>query len=148
MKVVKRNRYYCEFCPKAGGSAWHLKRHEDHCTLNPNRKCRVCKMVGATETLPMPRLLAALPDPETCKRPYPDSPQNFFFDDATLTPQVNAAVRHLREMTGNCPACIMAALRQKGIPVPMATEFNWTAEMKAIWRRINDVSEEWAEARG
>lgn len=36
----------------------------------------------------------------------------------------------LRELTQNCPACIMAALRCKKIPVPLVDSFNFKDEMK------------------
>ena len=38
----------------------------------------------------------------------------------------------------------MSALRQKGIPVPMATDFDFSSEMKSIWAEINftnDINE-------
>uniref|UniRef100_A0A6M3Y154 Uncharacterized protein n=1 Tax=viral metagenome TaxID=1070528 RepID=A0A6M3Y154_9ZZZZ len=49
-----------------------------------------------------------------------------------------AALPALRKAAGDCPACIMAALRQAKIPVPMAEKFNFTAEMKNIWDGINE----------
>jgi hypothetical protein len=52
--------------------------------------------------------------------------------------RINSAVPALREATGGCPACMMAALRQKGFPIPVVTAFNYTNEMKAIWDSIND----------
>ena len=51
---------------------------------------------------------------------------------------VNNALPKLRDACGNCPACILAALRQKGIPVPLATGFNFTQEMQSLWADINE----------
>ena len=42
MKTVTKQVYYCDFCGKRGLSKGHMKTHELHCTLNPNRKCRLC----------------------------------------------------------------------------------------------------------
>jgi len=52
-------------------------------------------------------------------------------------PKLDKAISKLREVSGNCPACIMAALRQKNIPVPMVKEFNFSKECEAIWSYIN-----------
>lgn len=46
MRRVKRWRYYCDFCKKVGGSAGHMKTHELHCTGNPDRICRMCKLAN------------------------------------------------------------------------------------------------------
>ena len=42
----------------------------------------------------------------------------------------------------------MAALRQKGIPVPMATDFDFKAECQSIWDEFNaeQVERERSEA--
>ncbi len=133
MRVRKVNRYYCDFCKKAGGSGGHIRKHEDHCTMNPQRGCGVCGILKA-EQKPMADLLACLPDP----LPYVEEDE---FDavsySAELTVAVNAALPALRDLAGSCPACILAAIRQKGIPVPMVTSFNWTSEMDAIWAEVN-----------
>lgn len=136
MITKKVNRYYCEFCKKANCCASSIKQHELACTLNPNRVCNVCKMNHGEwsqdefEQRPISELLEILPDP------LPFKIKDEFGDG--LIKAVNAVLPKLREISGNCPACIMAALRQKGIPVPMATDFNFSAEMKQIWDDIND----------
>jgi hypothetical protein len=40
MIVKTKKVYYCEFCKKR--SLRSLEKHERHCTLNPNRTCRLC----------------------------------------------------------------------------------------------------------
>lgn len=62
--------------------------------------------------------------------------------DEDLHAEINASIPKLRELTNNCPACIMAALRQANIPVPMAKGFNFSEEMKVIWAAINDADME------
>ncbi len=59
------------------------------------------------------------------------------FAGEELSVLVNAALPALREATENCPACILAALRQRGIPVPSVNGFNFTEEMKSVWSDIN-----------
>lgn len=42
MRQKKAWRYYCDHCNKAGGHAGHMRTHEQHCTSNPFRACRMC----------------------------------------------------------------------------------------------------------
>ncbi len=136
--IVKRvNRYYCEYCRKSGGAAKHIKKHEERCTLNPNRKCGVCGMIEATMK-PMKDLIALLPNHEEFKKK--DAEYNFEYYEEGLTVATNKALPVLRELCENCPACILAALRQAHIPTPMVTTFNYTKEMKSIWDDINSAN--------
>ncbi len=125
-KLVKR--YYCDFCKKTNYSKGTMRSHEEHCTMNLNRVCRVCKMTcfdSDHQQADIEAMKALLPNP-------PPECSNRDFDD-----EVNAALPKLREMADNCPACIMAALRQKGIPVPAASDFYFTKEMNDLWKDIN-----------
>ena len=56
-----------------------------------------------------------------------------------LEEAVDAVLPKLREACNNCPACIMAALRQKGIPVPVAKNFHFKKECQSIWSDFNDA---------
>jgi len=47
------------------------------------------------------------------------------------------AVPELRTVANNCPACIMAAIRQKGFPVRAIISFNFTEECKQWWADWN-----------
>ena len=84
MKSKRVLRYYCDFCKKSGQSSYHLKRHEQGCTLNPDRKCGICLHAGFHQK-PMAELTAAFGD----------------YD-----------MKRLREACEDCPACILATLRQ------------------------------------
>ena len=50
MKTIKKNVYYCEFCGKHSLSP-SLKIHENHCTANPNRSCRMCENGNDTKAI-------------------------------------------------------------------------------------------------
>ena len=134
MITKKVNRYWCEFCGKQGGSKGHIAKHEKSCTMNPNRICRVCKMVQGKQK-PIAKLTAFFagikPDLSPCENLPPATYSSGMID------KVNQGVKELREFCDNCPACIMAALRQSKIPVPMVSEFNWGKEMQSIWDEIN-----------
>ena len=128
-------RYYCDYCKKAGCSGWHMKNHELHCTMNPNRDCRVCDLIGAAQ-VPISDLIAVLPDP-TLLLQYDTGPDGEDQGQHWEDWGVDAAIEKLREMTEHCPACIMAALRQAGIPVPLASTFRFKKEMEDVWSDIN-----------
>lgn len=58
---------------------------------------------------------------------------------------IKVALENLQQQTGNCPACIMAAFRQRGIPIPMVTEATgwlFKKRMEEIWADINESNAE------
>ena len=133
MRRKKVWRYYCDFCKKAGCSGGHIKKHESRCTLNPNRSCGMCKLLDENE----PNLTTAmsiLPNPKDYEK---EEEHGFvYYDD--LEVKVERVMQELRDFVSNCPACIMAALRQKGIPVPLVKSFNFSAECKSVWNEFNE----------
>lgn len=134
MRTKRVNRYYCDFCKKAGQSKFHMAKHEERCTLNPCRVCRMCEL-SQGEQKPMAELLALLPELQTEPEISSEDGHAYFHPDQTG--DVNDALKALRKATGNCPVCILAALRQKKLPVYAATDFDFAAEMKATWDTIN-----------
>ena len=42
MIVKNKKVYYCDYCSKHGMRGPDIKKHEEHCTLNPKRTCRLC----------------------------------------------------------------------------------------------------------
>ena len=87
-----RPRYYCDFCGKGTGSASFMIRHEPTCTNNPHRVCRMHRTDG-----------------------FDGEPQKPLSE---LTPFALAGdVAGLRAVTGGCPACMLAAMRQAPWPV-------------------------------
>lgn len=126
-------RYYCDFCKKSNCSVSAMSVHEKHCTMNPDRICRLCLRVDEVQK-PMKELLALLPDPNSFQSDTNEFP---FYDEELLQKAIEAVMPTLREATNNCPNCILAALRQKGIPVLMATSFSYKNEMTAFWLDIN-----------
>lgn len=133
MKKIKKWRYYCEFCKKSGASAYHMQKHEDHCTMNPRRRCGMCEADpgGDMVTKPMEDLITAL----LCQGN-----------------DYEKGLEVLREVTGNCPACILAAIRQSGIQRPPEDDgeggcdegvylsFNFVTEKKRFWSDQNDAA--------
>jgi len=130
MRKIKRWRYYCDYCKKAGGSAYHIKKHERGCTANPNRVCGYCEASG-DEQVDINVLTNVLKQhAESC---------NPATSDLWIP-----AIDKLREMTGNCPACILAAIRQSklfGHNKGQYEEFNlynFREEVGLFWAEINN----------
>ena len=136
MRTKKVNRYYCDYCKKSGCSASHMSRHEKRCTMNPNRKCGVCGLMEEEQPA-MSELLKVLPKASD----YP--PVEDEFGGQTLPQELldltEAAMPRLRKVANNCPACILAAIRQSGVPVPAVSSFDFTTEMKGVWSDFNDA---------
>lgn len=44
MKIKTRTVYYCDFCKKKSFRKSSMEKHEKHCTMNPKRECRLCKL--------------------------------------------------------------------------------------------------------
>jgi len=126
-----RPRYYCDFCDKRGGSAWHILRHESACTKNPQRECRMCRVLFAQEQPSIEILKAILPNPDDFRHV-----ENWGTVFVGIEKPLEAIFPVLREAAGNCPACIMAALRQKGIPVP-CSPLRFTDECREAWNDFN-----------
>lgn len=124
MKRKQVWRYYCEHCGKGGCSASHMRDHEDCCTANPNRFCNLHVHTGEDQPS-IPELIAAL---TSCGENWKNG------------------MNKLREVSHNCPVCILSALRQsgRGIEIESCLDegFDYKRELKAFW----DDLEEWREA--
>jgi hypothetical protein len=144
MRAVKRWRYYCDFCKKVSGLRTAMEKHEKGCTLNPARDCGICGFL-CTGGTPLAELMALLPDPAQYMRHIPaedlgeflgELPARDELDDEAVRALTHAVLPKLRELTEDCPACILAALRQRGIPVPLVADFDFTTELKAAQERM------------
>jgi len=101
MRRAQRWRYFCDFCDKVGGSAFHMRRHEAACTANPHRTCGYC---GAMR--PVAELVALL---------------------EAHAPDWHAGMAALRLEARGCPGCLLAATRQTHAVHP-GSETSWEAE--------------------
>ena len=94
---MTRTRCTCDYCGKKNWSKGHMKNHELHCTKNPNRECRVCKMVEGIQK-PIAGLMALLPTPVSWKDKYGHTE----YEKVTVA-NINAALPALREACDDCP---------------------------------------------
>lgn len=96
MRVVEKKVFYCDHCNKHGLSSGAMRKHELHCTMNPERTCR-WKM----ET-DHPKLL---------------KPLWVLVDAVKMENPTDELVAWLRTQVGGCPACMLAVFRQTGYNV-------------------------------
>lgn len=99
MKTKRVNRYYCDHCKKSGCSAYHIRVHEASCTANPERVCRMCEFKS-----PLSAMISILRQP------------------GTTTADWKQKMIAVREEAENCPACILAAIRQSGVQQDLRLE--------------------------
>ena len=131
---ITRTRAWCDYCQKGLWSVKKMEVHEKHCTMNPNRVCRVCKTLLGQEPTPLQELIAV------CKGIVPN-PEAIGFTDVCCDRLHNDLYRAAQQ----CPACEMAALRQSRIPCTAVPGFDFTAQMQAIWDDVNDEAKQEAE---
>lgn len=125
MKKVKRWRYYCDFCKKAGGQPHAMREHEKHCTMNPERDCRMCDSFGGGGAS-LPELIAFVKEKAETVH-WSGEDQDFKLLD-------NDDLAKLRDMAEGCPACMLAALRL----TRTHAELDFKKESKAIWDMVNE----------
>lgn len=99
-----------------------MKSHEKHCTANPERICRMHVNF--------------------------DEPQRSMAElrGALNTTLPDCGMAELRRLSGNCPMCILATIRQSGIckfegpeNPPPDLSFDFKAELASAWAIINDA---------
>ncbi len=130
MRKVKRWRYYCDFCKKAGGQKYYIEKHERGCTANPNRFCGLCDHCG--ESQPDLSVLTEFID-SYCK----DLPR-YDNDDSVLIAsgdKLDPMVEKLSKLANYCPACILAALRQA--KTETYSNFKFKEKLDAWWAEEN-----------
>jgi len=122
MKSKLRWRHYCDYCSKSGGQRPTMEKHEAHCTLNPERGCRMCEAAGL-EQQPVADLIEALGDGD------------------------EEGMKVLCGKAQGCPACMLAAIRQSGLRYRDVTftdaegtflAFDFRREAEGFWIRRNE----------
>jgi len=139
MKKKRVWRYECEYCGKKKYSAGAMSTHEKHCTMNPDRECRMCKLLEVDQQ-PIKNLLAFLPDPSEYDLPVI---VNAYMDGGEwglLSKDINTAMPVILQIADGCPACALAALRQRGYPTDifMMVDWSYKAAKEAMWVELRD----------
>ena len=131
MRAVKRWRYYCDFCNKSLGTKQAMVWHEQSCTMNPNRVCRMCEHVKDwrdDEPKQRDEIIGYLQSAVV-------HDEHDEFVSWRWRPGLSEAevVDRLRELCGQCPVCMLAMIRQSGLPPYMFEHWKMKADMAEIW---------------
>lgn len=118
--------YYCGFCRKH--SLRPLTEHEKHCTANPDRYCRLCNTKRDIKSI-IEKVRASIT--------IQHDPSGNSINNITSTMTIGDIWNLLDE---NCPACMLAILRQstKGFGYsPFHNVFDYKKELAEWWENIN-----------
>lgn len=147
MKERTVTQYSCDFCGKKLLQRSAMVKHELACTLNPNRKCRMCEAAGLMQ-LPVATLVALIPSRDLLNIPSQDvwDPMSYLEKEHVsaliekLDPTLKDLVAKVEEAACRCPACMMAAFRQSGLPMGVLKAFDYKKLKKAFWADVNDTA--------
>lgn len=112
-------RFWCEHCHKGGCGKWQMERHEKHCTLNPNRECRMCGDRGR--------------DYAQLAQELSKYSRNYSFDEDHCSIS-KKGVDWLRKELDGCPACMLAVLRMGKM---WNNDWQYKTEHEAWWTERN-----------
>ena len=107
-----------------------MERHEESCTMNPNRACGMCKQTNE-EQPKMADMIKAL-DVINIVVTKDDYGETY-----TMLGDEKEALEKLREAANGCSICMFAALRQHGYPF-LFQSFDFKAEKKSFWGDVNE----------
>ncbi len=127
MKVKTKKVYYCNFCNKH--SLKTLVKHENHCTGNINRECRVCK---STSIWDIPKMIK-----EFKKRYIIDEHEGY---EAIRWVDKPITKDEILDLVEQCPACTLTIIRQLS-PSSGMIDFNFKIEMDVWWKDHNEEQE-------
>jgi hypothetical protein len=130
MKTVIKEVYYCDYCNKRYLSKYFASKHEKHCTLNPTRECKMCKMGSTYHYEEYVKRLTNLLNAEEKEVDFisEDHIENF-----------KKVWTEISDELGGCPACCLAVLRQTCFG--LATHLEWSG----IWGYKDECNKWWNE---
>ena len=120
MKILLKKVYYCSFCSKH--SLRNLSKHEEVCTLNLNRKCKLCEMIGEEN-----KLKELVIKYKNCS----DMLRNNELEE-------KQTIEELRKDTGYCPNCILSVQRLCNF---FLQTWNYKDELNKWWKEYNESNE-------
>lgn len=148
-------QYRCDFCGrKKLLSAGAMDMHEKRCTMNPNRICGMCAMEKVSQP-DISSLVEILPTVDRVRILWP---KEMKYDEngpcgtsaieeentRKYRDELRAAVKavwdDLEQAANECPACILAAIRQSGC-APVVDWWKFNDARKAAMDAYNDRME-------
>lgn len=134
MREVIRSVFYCDHCGRHRLSRRAIADHEPTCTLNPARACKWHASPEPDDSVDAGALAVALRE---------------------RAPLAKGDVEWLRAQVDECPACVLAALRQSGVEYhyDAATgdrlfDYGEQVERFRAWEREEEQRAEWRAIEG
>ena len=136
MKTVKKNVYYCDYCNKRGLSASHIMKHENHCTANPDRECRLCE-----SGIDLTKIIDKLKTRFRVNIKEEEEPEGWFTEEVEWIGK-EITVDEIRDLADDCPNCMLAIIRQSGLSHPAVNlGFKYREENAKYWQdKMNEES--------
>lgn len=107
MKVRIKKVYYCDYCKKH--SLKNISYHENYCTGNLNRECRMCGMKPSNQLKVLARYIRMK--------------------------KIEKA-DEIMELVDYCPACTLSLIRANGLQHhPHNIEFDYKKEVEEFWKQ-------------
>jgi hypothetical protein len=123
--------YYCEYCNKHTLLSFATQKHENHCTSNPKRECRMC---GCS-----PNYIEIVNE---LKKRY-----EIYQEPTGLSNYYTTKVKWLGEpittdevfdLVDSCPACTLTVMKLTGLfQTDTFTDFNFKEEIDKFWKEKN-----------
>ena len=133
MTIKKRTVYYCDYCGKH--SLRSLKIHEKHCTLNPNRECRLCGKRDIYKIIPKYKF-------EVKKEWFSKGEHGEKIISGIKMAKIERMFRKkmakLEKEVNYCPACILTVIRCNHYEWPFRPEFDFKKALEEWWKSKNE----------
>lgn len=107
MKSVKKFVYYCDHCKKRSLSKFHMNKHENGCTLNPKRECKLCEGTDIPKITESIKKRYHILDSENKEYGFNFSTVQWIGEPVTI--------KEIEWIAGGCPNCMLAIIRQSGL---------------------------------
>jgi len=118
VKIITKKVYYCGYCRKH--SLCSVATHEAHCTLNPNRICRLCE-----RTEPLTELI------EKYRK-------QIIIVENSAELSKGANIEDIKKDTGSCPNCTLALIRiLKLNKFPLCSSYDYKKALEDYWNDRN-----------
>ncbi len=134
MRTVKKNVYYCDHCKKRSLSSKAMNRHEQSCTANPDRYCRMCDLLNGGYALELRQVIDDLK-----KRFEVIGWHDGIFDIKWNGDQI--AILEIKKIADDCPACCLSIMRQlhkDWKQFPLFQDYDFKKEMDNAMIAVNN----------
>lgn len=109
--------YYCEHCKKRYFLKSAAIKHEKHCTLNPNRECRMCNIIsgGGIDIKPLIKKYETIFNERFPHYPKLTTEEIYDHINDKNTQWGEEIINQIKTDVDGCPICTLTIIRQTNI---------------------------------